>query len=82
MTERLTMTELITRLRFALACLQGRPVARHITAEGGIATRIEAKPLIENITTITPRNYVTDWIFTPDGIKSVSPDARPISTPR
>ena len=75
------MTELLTRLRFALAALQGRPIARHITAEGGIATRIEAKPLIENVATIPP-NDIADWIFTPEGIKSVSRDARPISTPR
>ena len=30
------MTELFTRLRFAIACLQGRPVARHLEIIGGM----------------------------------------------
>lgn len=30
------MTELFTRLRFALACLQGRPVARHLAIIEGM----------------------------------------------
>ena len=35
------MTELFTRIRFALACLQGRPVARHLAIIDGM---LEHKP--------------------------------------
>ena len=35
------MNELFTRLRFAIACLQGRPVARHLAVIDGM---IEQKP--------------------------------------
>ena len=43
------MTELFTRLRFAVACLQGRPVARHLNCPGGIITKFEAKSLIADV---------------------------------
>ena len=33
--EQEVMTELLTRLRFALAALQGRPIARHLTVTDG-----------------------------------------------
>lgn len=32
------MTELLTRLRFAVAALQGRPIARHLTITNGTLT--------------------------------------------
>ena len=48
------MTELLTRLRFALAALQGRPIARRITAPCGIVANILDDPLVEDITASNP----------------------------
>lgn len=43
------MTELRTRIRFAIAALQGRPIARGVTAPGGITTNIHQRALVSNV---------------------------------